>query len=100
MSGDGIPVSKNFGLSHNHGNFPGKGKVRKMSEYKSECFEGDKPWITPVSAFLAWFCNSYKQNCSQAMQTKATAGTGNALSKSLFVQLTRIYGSLCFSDGY
>lgn len=53
MTGDGIPVSKSFGLSHNHGNFPGKGERRKMSEYKSERFEGDKPWITPVSAFLA-----------------------------------------------
>lgn len=53
MRGDGIPVSKSFGLSHNHGNFPGKGERRKMSEYKSERFEGDKPWITPVSAFLA-----------------------------------------------
>lgn len=41
MSGDGIPVSKSFGLSHNHGNFPGKGERSKMSEYKSEHFEGD-----------------------------------------------------------
>lgn len=29
---------------------------------------------TPVSAFLVCFGNSYKQNCSQVMQTKATAG--------------------------
>lgn len=79
MSGDVISVSKSFGLRHSHGDFPGKGERWKMSEYNRHFRMINLKAETLVSASLVWFCNSYKQNCSQVMQTKATAGTGNTL---------------------